>query len=106
MARCLINPVIKINTRVQISQASIQQAQLFVDVGGGVTNPQNSKIPSLTADGIYRVLQIEVNGDTRGTPWYMDLNCFSPTLAGFVPKDALFAAGNPQGPTPAYQGTE
>lgn len=69
--RCLLNPRIKIGTRVQINNKSIQQAQadlqytainLFADV---------------SADGFYRVLVAEHRGDTRGNEWYSDLICLT-----------------------------
>ena len=31
------------------------------------------------ADGVYRVLQIRTEGDTRGNPWFMDLTCIGAT---------------------------
>ena len=72
-ARVLINPNIKINTNVQIAQDLIQQTALTIDVGGG-TEGAKGQMPDTSADGIYKVLQINVDGDSRASqPWYMDL---------------------------------
>lgn len=75
-ARCLLNPNIKIQGQVQVNNASINQ---------NLTPPGQSpfvNFPSLTdfrafatvaADGLYRVLVVEHEGDTRGNPWYTNL---------------------------------
>ena len=43
-----------------------------------VSNP----LAPLAADGLYTVLKIDLYGDTRGNPWYMDLGCLNPTNPG------------------------
>ncbi len=95
MARVLINPSIKVNSKVHIDQASIQRAAWIRDVGGGVENPQNAILPSVAADGFYKVLKIDIIGDTRGTPWYMDLACVAASGEGWLPAKVA-----------VYQGTE
>lgn len=75
-ARCLINPNIMVGGRVQIDNRAINQTLQ--------QNPNAAPVPynqwaglqllaNISTDGIYRVLVIEYEGDTRGQPWYMDL---------------------------------
>ena len=89
--RSLINPAILVNRLVQIDQADIQQAQLFIDRGGGIENPQNAALPSLAADGVYSVYSIKMSGDTRANPWFMDCFCLpaNQSPSGPVPQKAL-----------------
>lgn len=78
VARCLINPGIKIGGRVRINNADINQTvnkdpsdlRAYNNPWGG---PQ--LLASVAADGIYRVLVVEHEGDTRGTPWYSNIVC-------------------------------
>lgn len=77
IARCLINPKIKIGGRVQIDNKSINQNLSQENVPGfqvpfnqwaGVQN-----FASVAADGMYRVYGCEAEGDTRGPAWYQEL---------------------------------
>lgn len=82
MARSLINPSIKINTSVQIAQSLVQGAQYTPGPDGSIAVSQQT-IPYVSADGVYKVLGITYDGDSRGNPWYMDLTCIAPaTIAG------------------------
>jgi hypothetical protein len=90
LARALINPSIKINTQVQIAQALVQGAQIPIGPGGQQVPVQ---IPDIAADGFYKVLGIDFDGDTRGNPWYMDLTCIDGR--GFTPTPLLAAAAGP-----------
>jgi hypothetical protein len=64
--------------------------------------PRQNQLPSVAADGAYKVLGISYEGDSRGNPWYMDLTCLSnATLAqennaGVVPNSLLAAKDGPQ----------
>lgn len=69
--KCLLNPTIKISTRVKIDNASIQRFKINLSVPN---SPANIPAP-LTADGIYYVLVVEHQGDTRGIEWYSNLIC-------------------------------
>jgi len=81
IARCLINSKIGINSTVKIDQKSIQQAAQNLSYGG---EPFNSEpyLPSLAADGLYRVVGMDHIGDTRGTPWYCELYCIAKSGPG------------------------
>lgn len=73
---CLINPAIQVHSMVQVDAGSLvaqkvnngslstADATLKADLGG-----------LGAADGVYRVLHIRTEGDTRGPPWIMELTC-------------------------------
>lgn len=85
--RCLLNPRIVVGSAVKIDNKSIQRAALPPELARLPANedPSNSIFdffPPLAgeADGLYRVLVNELEGDTRGgpnSPWYCDLTCLS-----------------------------
>lgn len=71
--KCLLNPNIKIATRVEIDNASIERFKINLAVPNSAAN-----IPApLTADGVYYVLVVEHVGDTRGVEWYSSLICLN-----------------------------
>jgi len=72
-ARCLLNPLIRIGGIININQKDIADAKL-----SNVSNDlQVNSAPQTTADGLYRVLVAEFNGDTFGNDWYTDITCIS-----------------------------
>lgn len=82
IARCLINPRIKINTTVKIDEASIIGAErtLSLSTGFGTAGEQAKDLGNtgrIAADGLYRVAFYEVEADTRGQPWYQVLTCLA-----------------------------
>jgi hypothetical protein len=83
-ARCLINPAIKVHSQVQINQKDIQGAYAPITVQGDQTITQ-AQLPSIAADGLYTVYRIDVDGDTRGNPWYQDLQMLA---TGTLPSPA------------------
>jgi len=64
--KCLLNPSIKIGTKVEIDNKSIADYKINLSVPNSPANIP----PPLTADGVYYALVIEHEGDTRGIPWY------------------------------------
>jgi hypothetical protein len=72
----LLNPKITIGTRVQINNKDINQTTV---VARGQVGPLNdiSYFASVSADGFYRVMIHEIEGDTRGQPWYSRLTCLA-----------------------------
>lgn len=71
--KCLLNPNIRIASRVQIDNKSIQQFKINLSVPNSAAN-----IPApLTFDGTYYVLVVEHVGDTRGIEWYSNLICLN-----------------------------
>lgn len=96
MARCLINPAIVPGSQVQIAQSLIQplvlEDQLKIQGQNSYVIPAG--VQATAADGIYDVFAIDVEGDTRGLPWYYDLHLKNPnTTTGTV-------AGQSFTPTP------
>ena len=72
-ARCLLNPLIRIGGIININQRDVADAKL-----SNVSNDlQVNSAPQTTADGLYRVLVAEFNGDTFGNDWYTDITCIS-----------------------------
>ena len=72
--RCLLNPFIKRNMRVQLDNKSIQQYAIQPNVSAPV---QAALVPTIATDGIYKVLYVNHNGDTRGQDWYSDFVAYS-----------------------------
>lgn len=70
-ATCLLNPTLKIGSKVKIDEESIALAKLK-DTGKDA--PVNKPV-DISADGIYRLLSVTHKGDTRGTDWYSELVC-------------------------------
>lgn len=73
-ARCLLNPNLQQNLRVQLDNASIRQYQLQTNIDA---QAQASFVPSLSADGIYKILYVNHHGDTREQDWYTDFVAYS-----------------------------
>lgn len=68
---CLLNPKIRIGTQIQINNALINQTN--DNTGNTVASyddPFAGAFASVTADGFYRVIVNEYEGDSRGNPWY------------------------------------
>lgn len=67
--KVLLNPFIRVCTRVQINESLVQRLPINLAAKGaaGLTPPP------LPADGVYFVLVNEYSGDTRGLEWYSNL---------------------------------
>ena len=74
-ASILINPNIKIGTRVQIDQKLINQTQL--NQQGFPRYTDINFVASVAQDGFYRVLVSEHEGDIRGGPWNTNITCLA-----------------------------
>ena len=72
LVKCLLNARIKPGSRIQIDQKSIQQAIFSPNY---TAERVNSMFPSIDPDGFYKAVIVEHSGDTRGGPWYTDINC-------------------------------
>lgn len=76
-ARCLLNPLIRIGSLVQINRHLISKTTIGqFDLGVLTTNNIPSAAITTTA-GFYRVMVAEFSGDTRGQDWYTDLTCLA-----------------------------
>jgi hypothetical protein len=67
VVKCLLNPSIHPGRAVHLNNASIQTATIGTTLNDQV---QKGLLPSIAADGYYRVLLVSHEGDTRGPPWY------------------------------------
>jgi len=80
IARCLLNPNLRPGGKVKIDQASVTEMMGNLVWGGengsqASADPQTDAQfrPSISADGLYKILQVGWVGDTRGQPWYTDM---------------------------------
>lgn len=80
--KCLLNPNIKPGTRIQINNASIQQAALSVNYTA------TNYFPSLDDDGFYKVYAMTQTGDTRGPAFHTDMICAA--VNGTAPLTATY----------------
>jgi hypothetical protein len=83
----LLNPNLYVKGRVQIDERTLNQ--FFLPGGGRIgsnveasrVDPQYKAQPryfaSIANDGIYCILVIDHEGDTRGLPWYSKLTCLN-----------------------------
>lgn len=73
VCRCLLNPAIGHGSLVQIDNKLVQQYRY--DIGLDATNP----VPSVAADGSYKVWYVDHVGDTRGQgdDWYTEAVCIA-----------------------------
>lgn len=76
--KCLLNPLIKVSGQIQIDNASVQRFKINLSVPNSAANI----VADLVADGVYYVMVIEHNGDTRGVDWYTSLVCITMVLSG------------------------
>jgi len=67
--KCLLNPNLKVHSRVQINNASIAKLKIDFWTPG---SPANTPSP-INNDGYYYVLLLEHSGDTRGQEWYSNI---------------------------------
>lgn len=105
MARSLINTAIKVGGLVQIDQGDVQGLLQGVQPDGqSLTGPNTTLVGQIASDGLFRVFQIDIDGDTRGTPFYMNLGMLaagqsatsSALAVGAFPNPAASAAGAAQ----------
>jgi len=80
-AKCLLNPLLQPGALVRIDNASINQT-VNADQAVDVKIPYNQWtgaqfLADTTADGLYRVLIAEHEGDSRGQPWYTNLTALA-----------------------------
>ena len=101
----LLNPNIKIGTRVQINNAAINQANGNAQAGNNAVNATQinsyfgypgytdiSYIANVSNDGFYRVLVVSHSGDSRGNEWYTKMTCLA-LDASAAPGSSVLAYG-------------
>lgn len=72
---CLLNPNLKIGTRLQINNSDINQTQ--INQQGFPRYTDLSFVASTANDGIYRSLVIGHRGDVRGSQWTTSITCLA-----------------------------
>lgn len=82
--KCLINPSIKLNTLVHINASIVNQKR----VAEGATD-----YTTVSGDGVYRIVKLVYEGDTRGDPWYCNFEAI--TQSGAKPDGLTGSATNP-----------
>lgn len=71
-ARCELNPLLTIGSKVQIAKELIT-ATTIRNQFLGYRHPEF--MAKLAVDDVYRILQIDYIGDNRGDDWYCDILC-------------------------------
>lgn len=72
VVRCLLNPVIKSGMRIQIDNSYITDTVVKTPF-----TTQDIAMPTLDPRGVYKVLLVAHNGDTRGQHWQTEMVCTS-----------------------------
>lgn len=73
-ANCLLNPRIQVGNRVKIDNKALNRTKITNRTAGGPNSPAaTGLLASEAADGVYRVVVHEMEGDTRGNAWYSKL---------------------------------
>ena len=89
--RILINPQIKLNSLVHLDEKTIQGFTPELTREGQVQIDNSLFQGGFDPAGIYRVVFIEHVGDSRGDPWFMELNCVAQSGSGTL---SQLRAGN------------
>jgi hypothetical protein len=74
--RCLLNPGIKVGTRIKLNNADIATTKINQQ-GAFPTYGNINLVASKSSDGVYRVLVREHEGDNRGNTFETRLTCLS-----------------------------
>jgi len=72
-AKCLLNPLLNLNSFVHIDNSYVRQQKATRD----------SQPKQMDYDGIYRIIKLKHEGDTRGDMWYTEFTAI--TQSGSVP---------------------
>lgn len=88
--KCLINPKIRISGRVQLDNSTIILLPVSLTLTPGSSTNTAAPLPS---NGVYFILAIQHQGDTRGLEWYSSLICL------YIDSSTVFtnSVGGPNG---------
>lgn len=89
VVRSLLDPRMGPNKLIRLDNSSIQRATPDLTVAGPVSE---AKLPSIAADGVYKVIVLNRMGDTHGgpaSPWFNDMTCLAADGSGFTPENLL-----------------
>lgn len=84
-AQCLINPSIKLNTLVYINASLVAAKQ--------ASSSSETAVAGVNTDGVYRIVKLVYEGDTRGDTWYCTFEAI--TQSGAKPDGLVGDATNP-----------
>ncbi|WP_027188683.1 phage protein [Desulfovibrio cuneatus] len=85
---CLLNPRLRVNGRIKLDNRSVQGAKTEVKEGAKTEVKESAKRPpTISADGLYRILKVTFVGDTRGNDWFAKLVCVALDGTSQVPLD-------------------
>jgi hypothetical protein len=87
--KCLLNPLIKISTVVNIDQASVDNYKIDLSTPNSPANIA----PALNLDGNYYVMVAEHSGDTRGVDWYTSLVTINTDVTAVLPNQLPVLVG-------------
>lgn len=79
VVRCLINPSLRPKQKIKLNNKDIQLSSFDQSYTGEAVNNSFPNMGALSADGAYVIWAIDMEGDTRGNPWYQDLICAAAT---------------------------
>lgn len=74
VVKMLLDPGMKVGQQVQINERSIQKLQATPTFTND-TSLQESQMPAISPDGLYKVWIVDHDGDTKGTEWYTTILC-------------------------------
>lgn len=95
--KTLLNPLYKVGTAVELNNVDITATTIKQQLFPGYKDLTFiAKVDSTAPDGLYRVLVIEHEGDTRDQEWYSTITCLL-IDASSPPSDSVAAYGQPAG---------
>ena len=80
--KCLLNPYIRINGRIQLDNTTVQAVKVNLTLQPG---SKTNVAPPLPSNGLYIVIAAEHSGDTRGVDWYTNLVCLGYDQSSGIP---------------------
>ena len=86
VVRALLNPQIAVCRKIKLDNASINTAAFDATLLGQI---KSSLVPDLDSDGLYKVLKLETEGDTRGNAFYMTMWCVALSGGGWTPTNLI-----------------
>lgn len=96
--KCLLNPKLTLNQLIEIRTGDITVAPLSLDIDGLAQQeklpafPQGAASVGQGQDGIYRIVVLEHEGDTRGQAYYSNMTCLA--LSDLQVPDELVQKGH------------
>ena len=66
-ATCLLNPMLNLNSLVHIDKSFVRGRKVS----------RGSQVKQADLDGIYRIIKVTHEGDTRGNAWYTEFTGIS-----------------------------